>query len=190
MAKVMAAQALGKGKVFLFDSKDMELYIFKGKKNVRYVEDEDEMEECIAEIREISQRNKDAFESAVKAGKSITPKAFYETVEPAYIIIDDLDDFTAEYQAGQQEIVSAIKTAAETGIGVIATIHTSKPKGFDELGKWFRTSSNGLVIGNQGTANIYPAVSMREMPVLGEGLLYTNSTYERLLLPKFDQAGE
>lgn len=188
MAKVMAAQALGKGKVFLFDSKDMELYIFKGMENVQYVEDEDEMEECIAEIKEISQRNKEAFELAVKAGRGVTPKAFYETVEPAYIIIDDLDDFIAEYEAGQQEIVSTIKTAAETGIGVIATIHTSKPKGFDELSKWFRTSANGLVIGNQGTSNIYPAVSMRETPVLGEGLLYINSTYERLLLPKFDQA--
>lgn len=186
MAKVMAAQALKKGKVFLFDSKDMELYIFKGMENVHYVEDEDEMEECITEIKEISQRNKDAFELAVKTGKGVTPKAFYETVEPVYVIIDDLDDFTAEYQAGLQEIVLAIKTAAETGIGVIATIHTSKPKAFDELSKWFRTSANGLVIGNQGTANIYPAVSMREMPTLGEGLLYTNSNYERLLLPKFD----
>ncbi|MDO4304363.1 MAG: type VII secretion protein EssC [Bacillota bacterium] len=186
MAKVIVGQAMDKGQVFLLDSKDMELYAFKGKKNIHYVEDVDDLDDCIDMLRKISQRNKEAFETAVKSGKNVTPKTFYETVEPAYIVIDDLDDFIAEYQGSLGEITPVIKAAAESGIGVIATVHSSKPKGFDELNKWFKTSANGLVIGNMGTTNIYPAVSMREMPALGEGLLYANSTYERLLLPKFD----
>lgn len=186
MAKVITDQAMEKGQVFLFDSKDMELYSFKGKQNVHYVEDADDLDDCMDMLREISQGNKEAFETAVKSGKNVSPKTFYETVEPAYIMIDDLDDFVAEYQSNLNEITPVIKGAAEAGIGVIATVHTSKPKGFDELNKWFKTSANGLVIGNMGTSNIYPAVSMREMPTLGEGLLYVNSSYERLLLPKFD----
>lgn len=186
MIKVIVGQAMEKGRVFLFDSKDMELYIFKGKKNVHYVEDVDDLNECMDMIREISRKNKEAFETAVRSGKNVTPKTFYETVEPAYIVMDDLDDVIAEYQGSLGELTPVIRAAAESGIGVIAAVHTAKPKGFDELNKWFKTSSNGLVIGNMGTTNIYPAVSMREMPVLGEGLLYVNSAYERLLLPKFD----
>lgn len=186
MIKVIVGQAMNKGHVFLADSKDMELYIFKGQRNIHYLENVDDLHAGMEMLREISRRNKEAFETAVRSGDHVTPKLFYETVEPAYMVIDDLDDFIAEYQGCLSELTDVIKTAAESGVGVVATVHTAKPKGFDELNKWFKTSSNGLVIGNMGTTNIYPAVSMREMPVLGEGLLYVNSTYERLLLPKFN----
>lgn len=186
MAKVITEQARNKGQVYLFDSKDMELYFFKGKENISYVEDVDDLDDFIEEVSTISNHNKNKFETAVKSGQNVTPKAFYETVAPAYIIIDDLDDFIVEYQGNLKELTSVLKTAVETGIGVVATVHSAKPKSFDELNKWFKTSSNGIVIGSQGTGNIYPLVSAKEMPVLGEGLLYTNSTYERLLLPKYE----
>ncbi len=187
MAKVITAQAMEKGRVFLFDSKDMEMYFYKGQKNISYITEQDGIESFISEVTSISSINKDAFAEAVKSGKNITPKAFYETVEPAYIIIDDLDDFTTQYQSALGDLAAVMKTAAESGIGVIATLHSSKAKGYDELNKWFKTSSNGLVVGNMGTTNIYPAVSMREMPALGDGLFYTNSAYERLLLPRYVQ---
>ena len=187
MAKVITAQAMEKGRVFLFDSKDMEMYSFKGRQNISYVTAQDGIESFISEVTSIGGANREAFAETVKSGKSITPRAFYETVEPAYIIIDDLDDFTTQYQSALNDLAVVIKTAAESGIGVIATLHSSKAKGYDDLNKWFKTSSNGLVVGNMGTTNIYPAVSMREMPALGDGLLYTNSAYERLLLPRFAQ---
>lgn len=188
MAKVITAQAAVRGRVFLFDSKDMELYFFKGRENVLYVEDAEDLEEALRDIRKKSEADKSAFEAAVRSGRNITPKAFYETREPAYVIIDDLDDFIAAYQTELRSLTTALKSAVETGIGVIATVHSAKPKSLDDLNKWFRTSSNGLVIGSQGASNIYPLIAMREMPVLGEGLLYTNSNYERLLLPKYEEA--
>lgn len=186
MAKVIAKQAGRKGRVFLFDSRDMELYFLKGKENIFYMDEFDDVEDALEEIQEISEGNKKAFEEAVRSGKNVTPKAFYETRKPAYIIIDDLDDFIAEYQTEIKNLTAILKTAAETGIGVIATVHSSKPKGFDELNKWFKTSSNGLVIGSQGTGTVYPLISPKDMPGVGEGMLYTNSTYERLLLPKYE----
>lgn len=187
MVKVITAQAMEKGRVFLFDSKDMEMYFYKEQKNISYITEQDGIESFISEVTSISGANKEAFAEAVKGGKNITPRAFYETVEPAYIIIDDLDDFTTQYQSALGDLAAVMKTAAESGIGVIATLHSSKAKGYDELNKWFKTSSNGLVVGNMGTTNIYPAVSMREMPALGDGLFYTNSAYERLLLPRYVQ---
>lgn len=187
LAKVITAQASRNGIVYVFDSNDMELYPFKGKHNIQYVEDSDDMEDFMEEVQQISNRNKAAFEAAVRSGKSVIPKTFYETVAPAYIIIDDLDDFINAHQAELKELTRIIKTAVETGIGVIATVHSSKAKGFDELTKWFKTSSNGLVIGNPGTSNIYPMIPSKEIPSLGEGLLYTGSNYERMLLPKYEE---
>ena len=186
MAKVITEQARKNGQVFLFDSRDMELYFFKEKENIYYLDDRKKLEDFLEKITSISSCNKEKFESAVKSGHNITPKLFYESIAPTYIIIDDLDDFIEEYQTRLKEITVALKTAVETGIGVIATVHSSKPKGFDDLNKWFKTSSNGLVIGNQGTSNIYPLFPAKDMPAVGEGLLYTNSTYEKLLLPRYE----
>lgn len=186
MMKVIARQAEEKGKVYLFDSKDMELYSFKKEKNICYIEDSDDMEDFMEEIATASSKNKKDFETAVKEGRVVSPKAFYETVESIYILIDDLDDFIAEHQENIKELTTLFKNAVETGIGVIATVHSSKPKGFDELNKWFKTSSNGLVIGSQGTSNVYPMISAKDMPMTGDGLLYVNSVYERLLLPLYE----
>lgn len=144
------------------------------------------MEDFMEEIATASSKNKKDFETAVKEGRVVSPKAFYETVESIYILIDDLDDFIAEHQENIKELTTLFKNAVETGIGVIATVHSSKPKGFDELNKWFKTSSNGLVIGSQGTSNVYPMISAKDMPMTGEGLLYVNSVYERLLLPLYE----
>lgn len=186
MMKVIARQAEEKGKVYLFDSKDMELYSFRKERNICYIEDSDDMEDFMEEIATASSKNKKDFETAVKEGRVVSPKAFYETVESIYILIDDLDDFIAEHQENIKELTTLFKNAVETGIGVIATVHSSKPKGFDELNKWFKTSSNGLVIGSQGTSNVYPMISAKDMPMTGDGLLYVNSVYERLLLPLYE----
>ncbi len=187
MAKVLAAQAALIGKTFLFDSPDMELYSFKDRNNIQYIEDGDDMEDFYEDVYEISNGNKTAFETAVKSGQNIIPKVFYESVEPAYIIIDDLDEFIATHQSELLELTKIMKTAVDTGIAVIATINSTKPKGFDELTKWFKTSSNGLVIGSQGMNNIYPMIPTKELPVLGEGLLYTGGAYTRVLLPKYEE---
>ena len=40
--------------------------------------------------------------------------------------------------------------------------------------------------GNPGMTNIFPMIANKDLPVLGEGLLYNGSSYERLLLPKYD----
>lgn len=185
MIRVITAQAMEKGRVFLFDSGDMELYSFKDRKNVSYVEDSDDLEDFMEDVEEISSRNRKEFEASVKAGQNMSPKAFYETRDPVYILIDDLGDFSTRYQSQLKELTALLKSAVETGIGVIATVHSQKPAGFDELYKWCKTTSNGLVIGNQGTGNIYPLVPPRDTPALGDGLLYTGGTYERLMLPLY-----
>lgn len=186
VAKVAIAQACRNGQVYVFDSPDMELYSFKGKTNITYMDSEYDLEDFLEEIQEAADRNKAAFEAAVKAGQNMAPKAFYESVTPVYIIIDDLDEFIGKYSTQMRELTTVLKNAAETGIGIIATVHSAKAKGFDDLFKWFKTASNGLVIGNPGMLNIFPMIANKELPALGEGLLYNGSSYERLLIPKYD----
>ncbi len=186
MVKILASQACNKGKVYLFDSKDMSLYFMKDSQKMNYIQDEDDVADFVDDMKELQYQNKLAYEEAVKEGKNITPKDFYETLEPSYIIIDDMDDFTVQYQNNLTEMTELIKNASETGTGVIITINSSKAKKFDEFSTWLKTSSNGLVLGSIGTFLNYPTVLTKDMPVTGEGLLLLNGVYTKLLLPKFE----
>ncbi len=186
MVKILASQACNKGKVYLFDSKDMSLYFMKDSQKMNYIQDEDDVADFVDDMKELQYQNKLAYEEAVKEGKNITPKDFYETLEPSYIIIDDMDDFTVKYQNNLTEMTELIKNASETGTGVIITINSSKAKKFDEFSTWSKSSSSGLVLGNIGTFLNYPTVLSKDMPVTGEGLLLLNGVYTKLLLPKFE----
>lgn len=183
LARVLAMQAADQGQVYLFDSADMELYGLKDKGGITYIDNGAALEDCLEDLQEMTAENKAAFERAIKAGERITPKAFYENRKPVYILIDDLEELVVRYEAQLKEMTAVFKAAVETGIGIIATYHPGKGKGFDELTKWMKTSSHGVVLGSQGNAAIYPMVPTKELPVLGEGLFYTGSGYERLLIP-------
>lgn len=43
---------------------------------------------------------------------------------------------------------------------------------------------NGLLLSAQGSINVFSVVSMKEYPAFGDGLLFTDGTYEKIKLPK------
>lgn len=183
--RILVEQARTQGQVFLFDSKNLELYGFKQKERVVYIESDADLTESIELINSVCIQHKAAFEEYVKTKTDITPKQYYEQLGSNYIMVDDMDDLAAKYQMRIKELVSLFTLAAESGFGIVATHNSLKPKSFDELCKWFRTSTNGLVVGSQGAAGIYPVVPVKDTPRTGEGLLYINNTYERLQIPLY-----
>lgn len=105
---------------------------------------------------------------------------------PCYLLIDDIDDFIEQSGTKPEQLLPILKNAAESGIMVVITVNSAKLKGYDELSRWVKSASEGLVLSPQGTLNIFPVPSTREYPVFGEGLLFHNGTYQRLLLPECD----
>lgn len=150
-----------------------------------YIESDADLTESIELINSVCIQHKAAFEEYVKTKTDITPKQYYEQLGSNYIMVDDMDDLAAKYQMRIKELVSLFTLAAESGFGIVATHNSLKPKSFDELCKWFRTSTNGLVVGSQGAAGIYPVVPVKDTPRTGEGLLYINNAYERLQIPLY-----
>ena len=183
--RILVEQARTQGQVFLFDSKNLELYGFKQKERVVYIESDADLTESIELINSVCIQHKAAFEEYVKTKTDITPKQYYEQLGSNYIMVDDMDDLAAKYQMRIKELVSLFTLAAESGFGIVAAHNSLKPKSFDELCKWFRTSTNGLVVGSQGAAGIYPVVPVKDTPRTGEGLLYINNAYERLQIPLY-----
>lgn len=172
------------GRIYLFDSSALSLYSYQASENVEYVQDEDMLEEFVENVKELCERRKQAFKAALEADATLLPMQFYSNEEPVYLVIDDVDNFLAMSKAYEQEMPELLKDAAECGMGIIITVHAAKLKGYDPLSKWVKSAANGLVLSPQGSLNIFPVRTQREYPPMGQGLLFHNGVYEKILIPE------
>lgn len=186
LLKVILEQIAGKETVFLFDSDNRELFYHKGAEKLIYIESQEQAEEFIEEFTELTAQRKSAFHKALEADSRIAPKSFYNTLEPVYLVIDDTDEFATRFAPMAKAMTECLKQAVETGCGMIVTTHSTKPKTFDEITKFLKTATEGVLVGAPGATSIFPAVATRNLPALGEGLLYRGGNYERILLPKYE----
>lgn len=173
--------------VYLFDSSAMSLYSYRMKEHLEYIQDEDVVEEFVQSLKELCEERKRMFKEALIRDAKLTAGQFYGQQEAVYVVIDDVDNFLTLTKNCEEELPDILKDAAECGVGIIMTVHAAKLKGYDALSKWVKTAANGLVLSAQGTLNIFPVRTQREYPPMGQGLLFNNGVYERILIP---EAGE
>ncbi len=182
--KVLLNQISGTGTAYLFDSSAMSLYVYQDKEGIVYIQDEDEFEDFIDNIKELCEKRKQKFKEELEKNSLLLPQQFYQNEEPIYIIIDDIDQFLITGKAFEGVLYDLMTYASECGIGIIITVHSAKLKGFDPLSKWVKAASHGLVLSPQGTINIFPVRVQREYPQMGQGLLFHNGEYVKVQLPE------
>ncbi len=185
--KVILAQVIGKGRIYLVDSKSMELYSYKTDPGVSYLEGAGMMDGFMEALKqEIEVRNQAVREKLIE-NPAKNPRETYTQMEAFYLIVDDWDNFVEMTRARALVLASLLNNAAGVGISVILTAHSGKMKGFDEVTKFAKNTTDGLLVGNQGTAAIFPINSAKELPQFKDGLLFHNGTYIRIRMPKFDK---
>lgn len=186
LLKVILGQIAGKATIYLFDSSSRELFYQKQSEKLVYVESREDIEDFVEEFKETAAVRKTQFYRALEENPRISPKEFYMTLEKVCIVIDDTDEFAENCKTMVKEVVECLRFAIETGCGIVAAVNSSKTKGFDEISKLFKSTTDGILIGSPGSTSIFPTVATRQLPAPGEGLLYHNGSFERLLLPKYE----
>ncbi len=171
--------------VYLFDAKSRDLYPYSRKKYITYPEDGGDLEDMIEELTEHTVSRKKRMQEKLHHDSSLNPRDVYAEFEAVYVVIDDIDDFLEFTRPYAREVLQSLKDCAQTGIGIIATMHSAKAKGLDETLKWFKSTSYGVLLGNPGTTGVFPSVPSKELPAMGEGLLFISGNCERLMLPRF-----
>ena len=184
LLKVILEQIIGEGQIYLFDSSGKELFYHKTSTGVTYIETKEEAEEFVEIYKETAEGRKSKFHRALEDNPRISPKEFYATLEPVYIVIDDTDEFAENFKALSKEMAECLRLAMDTGGSIIAAIHSTKSKAFDEVSKLFKTTTDGILLGNPGATSIFPTVSVKQLPAMGEGLLYHSGKLEHVLLTK------
>lgn len=171
---------------YLFDSKAMELYSFKDAGGILYIDTLELLEQWIGEMGQIIEERRAGFITAMEAAPGTMPRDVYQQMEPVYCIIDDIDDFAEFTKPKSAETARVIREAAAAGVTVIITAHTAKMKGIDDVIKFTKNATDGLVLSNQGMGAIFPlGISSRDQPQFMDGCLFHNGTYERLRIPKY-----
>lgn len=185
LLKIILDQIIGEGAIYLFDSSGKELFYHKAGKGVSYIETEEDAEEFIETYKETAEERRSMFHRALEENPRISPKEFYAGLGPVYIVIDDTDEFAENFKALGKEIAECLRLAMDTGCGIIAAVHSTKSKGFDEVSKLFKTATDGILLGNPGATSVFPTVPAKLLPPMGEGLLYHSGNFEQVLLPKY-----
>lgn len=184
MLKVLLHQISGNGTAYLFDSSAMGLYSYQDMEGITYVQDEEEFEDFIDNMKQLCRERKQGCKEELEKNSTMNPQQYYQSREPVYIVIDDIDQFLVTGKAFEDILSGVLTDAAECGVGIIITAHASKLKGFDPLSKWVKAATYGLVLSQQGTLNIFPVRTQREYPQMGQGLLFHNGEYVRVQLPE------
>lgn len=173
---------------YLFDSKAMELYSYKEAAGILYIDTQEMLEKWIVDMQQLIEDRRDNFKTQMEAAPGTMPRDIYQQMDPLYCIIDDIDDFAEFTRPKAAETANVIREAAATGVTIIITAHTAKMKGIDDVIKFTKNATDGLVLSNQGMGAIFPlGISSKDQPQFMDGCLFHNGTYERLRIPKYEE---
>ena len=184
--KLILSQIIGTGPIYLFDSKALELYSYRDADRLSYM-GENAVDEFYLQLNtKITERNEQIHQQ-MEAHPELLPKLIARKLEPCYIVVDDWDNFVEIMKPRAMMLTPLLSAAAGTGISFIITAHSGKMKGFDELSKFAKNTTNGLLLGNPGTTGMFAVSSNRELPQLKDGLLFCNGAYIRIRIPLYEE---
>ena len=184
--KMILAQIIGTGRIYLADSKTMELYAYKNAEDVTYIENAAAVTSFMEEMKEeIAARNQKVRE-ALADSPALKPRDICAQMPPFYLVVDDWDNFVELTKPQALQLAPLLNEAVSVGISVILSAHSGKMKGFDEVTKFAKKTTEGLLLGSQGTTAMFPVNSAKELPQFMDGLLFHGGIYVRIRIPKYE----
>ena len=180
--RLILDQIIGTGKIYLFDSKAMDLFSYKGKSGVDYVEAARQAA-FYDELKSIVVERKSRLQDGLMSNPGANPKEIVAMMEPVYLISDDWDDFVEGTKAKQAQLAPLLDEAVTVGVCIILTVNAGKLKGFDAVSKFAKNTTNGMMLSGQGMTNICPFTSIKDVPEMKDALLFNSGTYVRIRVP-------
>ncbi len=171
-------------RVYIFDSKSLELYKYKDRENVQYIDSAEAVQEFVDTLEEEVAKRSALIMERVRENPGIVPRKLAVELEGLYIIIDDFDNFAELTKKEANRLSKLLPEADGCGIMTIFTVGANRLKGFDPVSQYAKAASDGLLLSGGGTTALFQSVSMRALPEFGEGLLMHNGSFRRLKIAK------
>lgn len=181
MMKLMLRQLVGE-KLFIADSRSLELRDFAGQENVVYLDGEAVLAPFKDALQaEVAQR-KQQYE---QSDRSATPRDFYAALSPAYLFIDDADLFVETVKSAAKEMELLINELAEVGISIVATTAHNKLRGFDNITKRLKEAQSGVVLGTPMEQQFFSVAAERGYKSrIDMGFLVERGSSAKIMIPE------
>ena len=170
--------------IYVFDSQSRELNSYREYGGITFIQSEEEVSGFVDEMTYLGESRKEEFMQALTENPEMTVSEFASKQQPVYVVVDQADTFTdmlnEEYE---DEITEILERAVNMGVMMIFGIHASKFRGYDELTSWIKSTNHGLVLGDQGNAEIFP-VPYQEKIEFTKGLLFRHGVSTKIIIPK------
>lgn len=170
--------------VIIFDSSAMELYGYQSYENVNYIQDMNHFVNYMNELEAEIEEREHVLHKRLQENVHLLPQAIAEEFAPYYIVIDDLDDFYGLQTTSAKEIAEMFQRGNKVGMTFIVTGNVAKLKGAEEITKWFKAATNGLMVSPQGYQSIFPVPVGQDKIAFGDGILIQNGNFCSIQLPK------
>lgn len=181
--KIILDQMLGRSTVFVVDSKTMELYSYKSKQGVTYIES---MTDIICMLDSIRASVRERIH-VLKKQREIDPNLNFKYTGNQFqsmaVVVDDWDHFVGMVKDRTEEVSELLQDAVRVGICIILSAHSSKMKGFDGLSRFAKQATDGLLVGNPGMTGMFQVGTLKELPAMKDGLLFRGGSYKRVRIP-------
>ena len=179
---IILNQIAGNYKVYLFDSKFMELYRFKIRDNLSYVDNET-LPTFMEEMTSLVVKRKEQLKQALMENEMINSRMYYQSLEPIIVVIDTLADIE-ELMTTNRTLSALLSETIDVGVKYIVGMNSESSRGIDVFSKKIKGTSNGLVLGNLGTTGIFANVNTKEINAIGIGFLVSDGLPIKVKLAK------
>lgn len=170
--------------VYLFDSRSRELNSYKGMDGLTYVQSDDQISSFVNEMTDIGNSRGDEFSMAMADNEELTMKEFISWQQPVYVIVDGTDEFIERINEDYEDTIAEIlEKASSLGVVMIFSVHSAKFHGYDDLSGFIKKANYGLVLGDQGSSDIFP-VSYQDTIEFTRGFLFNNGNKTKVMLPE------
>ena len=148
----IACQAFHNNKIFISDTRAMELSQLSGNEMVTYMNTEDQLDTFLCHLEEEVQKREQEYE--MNRG-TITLKEFCERQPAVLILIDDGDYFVEITKSQAKRAEEVLKKAIEYGVTIITATVPGKLRGFDNTTKLLKDTQSGVVLGNPAEQTMF-----------------------------------
>lgn len=148
-------------KVYVLDNEEGMLRMYAGQDGVQYANTKSGAEELLGSIRSIAEDRRELYEESRIEDVTLTPKAFCQTMEPVYIVLDSLQQIYE--MVGDNGTFDVLAEAVKFGFLVLATsdIRIKKTTG-SEFVNLLAAPMEGLVLGSIREQSMFSYTGIRE----------------------------
>lgn len=154
----LACKEFDGSKIFIADSRSMDLIEFSERENVIYMYSSEGVENFVSRLEYEVECRENKY---LSLNGRVRLKEFCEGLPTIFVLIDDGDEFIELTKPFARRVENILKKASDYGITIITTTIPGKLRGFDNITRILKDTQSGIVLGNPLEQNLFMFPPMR-----------------------------